>query len=210
MIPLHDLLLFALAALVLVLTPGPNMMYVVSRALLQGRRAGVLSLGGVLLGFLVHMLAASFGLSALLLAVPYAYLALKLAGATYLLWLAWQAVKPGGSSPFAPRTLPHGPAWRLVQMGFMTNLLNPKVAVFYLALLPQFIRPERGPPIVQSLVLGLTQISVSCLVNFSLVMTAGSVAAFLAARPRWARIQRQWMGAVLGGLALRLAFDHGR
>jgi threonine/homoserine/homoserine lactone efflux protein len=84
---------------VLVITPGPNMIYCISRTLCQGPRAGLVSLGGVALGFVVHLLAASFGLTALLLAVPVAFDAIKIIGAAYLLWMAWQAVKPGGLAP---------------------------------------------------------------------------------------------------------------
>lgn len=209
MIPVSDLLLFAAAALVLVLTPGPNMIYLLSRAVVQGRAAGFVSLGGVATGFFVHMLAASFGLTSLLLAVPYAYALLKSAGALYLLWLAWNAIRPGAASPFEARGLPHDPAGTLFRMGFLTNLLNPKVAVFYLSLLPQFVRSENGDPLVQSLVLGVTQIGVSVSVNALIVLTAGTVAAFFAARPTWLRMQRYVMAAVLGGLAVRLAADRG-
>ena len=106
MFTLHELLWFALASLVLVLTPGPNMVYCVSRSLTQGPRAGLLSLAGVVLGFAVHLLAASLGLTALLLAVPLAFDAVRIAGALYLLWMAWQAVKPGGAAPFQARLLP--------------------------------------------------------------------------------------------------------
>ena len=89
MIPAHDLLVFAGACLLLVLTPGPNMLYLISRSICQGRTAGVVSLAGVVLGFFVHMLAASLGLTALFMAVPMAFEALKWAGAAYLLWMAW-------------------------------------------------------------------------------------------------------------------------
>src|SRR5574344_2178526 len=106
MVPLNDLLLFSAAALLMVLTPGPNMIYLISRSICQGRKAGVISLFGVIVGFLVHMFAAAIGLSALFLAVPLAYEVLKWAGAAYLLYLAWQAVKPGARSPFEARELP--------------------------------------------------------------------------------------------------------
>ena len=94
MLTLTELSWFALAALVLVITPGPNMIYCVSRTLSQGRGAGLLSLGGVLLGFLVHLMAATLGLTALLLAVPMAFDGIKYAGAACLLWLAWQTRRP--------------------------------------------------------------------------------------------------------------------
>ncbi|ABE46136.1 LysE family translocator [Polaromonas sp. JS666] len=204
MLTIQELAWFALAALVLVLTPGPNMIYCISRTLCQGRSAGLISLGGVVLGFVVHLLAASFGLTALLLAVPLAFDTIKLAGAMYLLWLAWQAVKPGGLAPFETHELPHDPPHRLFLMGFMTNLLNPKVAMFYLSFFPQFLHPERGELLLQSLSLGTVQIGISTGVNTVLVCFAAGMAGFLNRNRRWMRVQRYVMGSVLGLLALRL------
>lgn len=206
MLTLPELGWFALAALVMVLTPGPNMIYCVSRTLVQGRRAGLLSLAGVQLGFVAHLLAATLGLSAVLLAVPIAFTVIKLAGAAYLLWLAWDAVRPGGSSPFQPRTLPADPPWKLFQMGLVTNLLNPKVAMFYLSLLPQFMHPERGQVFLQSLQLGTVQIAVSAGVNSLLIFGAAGITAFLARSRGWLLAQRYVMGSVLAMLALRIAF----
>ncbi len=123
---------FALIALGMVLTPGPNMIYLISRSICQGRVAGLISLGGVALGFVFYMICAAFGITALLLAVPFAYDAIRLAGAVYLLWLAWQAVRPGGRSLFQVRDLPVDGPRKLFLMGFLTNLLNPKIAVMYL------------------------------------------------------------------------------
>jgi threonine/homoserine/homoserine lactone efflux protein len=197
---------FALAALVLVLTPGPNMIYCVSRTLCQGRRAGFTSLAGVLLGFLVHLLAAALGLTALLMAVPLAFDAIKLAGAAYLLWLAWQAVRPGGTAPFQARELPVDRPAVLFRMGFLTNLLNPKVAMFYLSFFPQFLHPDHGPVLLQSLQLGAVQIGVSGAVNAAIVLGAGAITAFLSRSRGWLRAQRWVMGGVLGALAVRIAF----
>src|SRR6201997_2138526 len=100
-----SLLGFALISLGLVLTPGPNMIYLISRSITQGPAAGIVSLAGVAVGFVFYMLCAAFGITALLLAVPFAYDALRFAGAAYLFWLAWQAIKPGGRSPFQVKTL---------------------------------------------------------------------------------------------------------
>src|ERR1700754_2115359 len=100
-----NLIAFAIVAAGMVLTPGPNMIYLISRSISQGRIAGLISLGGVALGFVFYMLCAALGITALVLAVPYAYDALRFAGAAYLLWLAWQAVRPGGSSPFQVKKL---------------------------------------------------------------------------------------------------------
>ena len=200
----QELLLFSLAALVLVLTPGPNMVYCVSRSLTQGPRAGLVSLAGVVLGFIVHLLAAALGLTALLLAVPMAFDLIRIAGAAYLLWLAWAAVRPGGSAPFEPRALQPDGRRRLFTMGFMTNLLNPKVAMFYLSFFPQFLHPERGDWLLQCLVLGAIQIGISAAINALLVLFAGQVARFLNRSLRWIRAQRYIMGSVLALLALRI------
>ena len=204
MLTTQELLIFAFASLLLVLTPGPNMVYCISRSLTQGPRAGLLSLAGVIAGFGVHLLAASLGLTALLAAVPMAFDAIRIAGAAYLLWLAWQAVKPGGTAPFEARDLPHDTPRKLFLMGFMTNLLNPKVAMFYLSFFPQFLHPERGNWLLQSLTLGAVQISTSALVNALLVLFAARVALFMNRSQGWMRAQRYVMGTVLGLLAVRL------
>lgn len=198
---------FALVALGMVCTPGPNMLYLVSRSITQGRAAGFVSLLGVATGFAVYLLAAALGITAIFLAVPYGYEALKLAGAAYLLWLAWQAVRPGAGPVFAPRRLAHDGPLRLYGMGLLTNLLNPKIAVLYLSLLPQFIVPARGHLFGQGMVLGLTQIAVSLTVNSLIVWSAGGIAAWLRKRPSWVVVQRWLMATVLGALALRLAAE---
>jgi threonine/homoserine/homoserine lactone efflux protein len=201
---------FALVALGLVLTPGPNMAYLVSRAITQGRSAGFVSLGGVGLGFIVYLLLAAFGITAMLFAVPVAYGVLRAAGAAYLAWLAWKALRPGGSSPFELRALAPDSPRRLFAMGFLTNLLNPKAALLYLSLLPQFVEPSRGHVLAQTLLLGTVQISVSLIVNACIVASAGTVAQFLQGQPVWARAQRYLMGGVLGVLAARMALDSRR
>jgi threonine/homoserine/homoserine lactone efflux protein len=204
------LLAFTAIALGMALTPGPNMIYLVSRSICQGRTAGLISLGGVALGFVFYMLCAAFGITALLLAVPYAYDALRFAGVGYLLWLAWQALKPGGRSPFEVRALPADRPRKLFAMGFVTNLLNPKIAILYLSLLPQFIDPRHGSVLAQSLTLGGIQIALSVTVNATIALSAGSIAAFLAGRPAWLVLQRWLMGTVLAGLALRIAAEGRR
>jgi len=207
MIPLNELLLFTAAALIRVLTPGPNMIYLISRSICQGRGAGVISLFGVIAGFVVHMLAAAIGLTALFLTIPLGYQILKWAGAAYLAWLAWQAVRPGARSPFEPQALPADSPRKLFAMGFLTNLLNPKVAMFYLALFPQFIDPERRSVFVQSLILGGIQMSVSFSVNLLIALSAARIASWFARNPLWLAAQRYVMGGVLAALALRLALE---
>lgn len=198
-----NLLTFALVALGMVLTPGPNMIYLVSRSISQGPKAGLISLSGVAVGFIFYVLCAAFGLTVLLMSVPYAYDALRFGGALYLLYLAWQAVRPGGRSPFQVRELPASSPRTLFTMGLLTNLLNPKIAVLYVSLLPQFIQPDHGSVFTQSIALGLTQVAISLSVNAVIAIMAGSIAGFLAGRPLWIAIQRWLMGTVLAGLALR-------
>ena len=207
---LTALLGFALVSFGMVLTPGPNMIYLISRSITQGPMAGIVSLGGVALGFVFYMLCAAFGITAFLFAVPYAYDTLRLAGAAYLLWLAWQAVKPNGRSPFQVRELKVDGPRKLFAMGFVTNLLNPKIAMLYLALLPQFIDPAQGSVLVQSLVLGSIQTAISISVNGMIALSAGSIALFLGTRPSWLLVQRYLMGTVLAGLAVKIAFETRR
>lgn len=210
MIASHDLLIFAAACLLLVLTPGPNMIYLISRSICQGRKAGVTSLLGVVAGFFVHLFAAAVGLTAVFLAVPMAYEGLKWAGALYLLWLAWQAVKPGARSPFEARELAPDSSRKLVMMGFLTSALNPKIAVFYLSVFPQFISPAQGSVFTQSLTLGVTQISVSFVVNLLISLFAATIAAWFINNPTWLSVQRYFMGFVLAALALRLMLEPRR
>ena len=210
MIPAPDLLLFAAAALLMALTPGPNMIYLVSRSICQGRKAGVISLFGVVSGFLVHMFAAAVGLTAVFMAVPLAYGLLKWAGAAYLMWMAWQAVRPGARSLFEPRQLAEDSPRRLFLMGFLTNLLNPKIAVFYLSVFPQFVSLGHGSVFLQSIILGVTQIAVSFSINLLIALFAASIAAWFSENPRWIAVQRYVMGFVLAGLAVRLILEPRR
>ncbi|WP_091532952.1 LysE family translocator [Microlunatus soli] len=195
----------ALAALVMVLTPGPNMIYLVSRSISQGRVAGLVSLIGTGLGFVVYMTMANVGLAFVFVAVPWLYIGLKAVGVVYLGYLAWQALRPGGRGVFEARTLQPDSRFRLFRMGLITNLLNPKAAVMYLALIPQFIDPAAGHTAAQGFVLGGIQIAVSMVVNALIICGAGTVAGFLAARPTWATWQRRITGTLLGLVAITLA-----
>ncbi len=199
----------AAVALAMVLTPGPNMMYLTSRSITQGRRAGVVSLLGVAAGFLVYLSATNLGLSVLFEAVPELYLALRITGALYLGWLAVKAVR-GRAGAFVPGEPRRDRPGRLFAMGLLTNLLNPKIAVMYLSLIPQFVVPARGHVLAQGFLLGAVQIVVALTVNLLIVLAAGTVARLLSRRPGWLRVQRWLMATVLGGLAVRLLADHAR
>ncbi|TNC27839.1 LysE family translocator [Amycolatopsis alkalitolerans] len=189
----------------MVLTPGPNMMYLVSRSISQGRTAGMISLGGTAMGFVAYMTMANIGLAVVFVAVPWLYMGFKAAGALYLAYLAWQALKPGGRGLFEPQKLGRDSAGRLFRMGLITNLLNPKAAIMYLALIPQFIDPSRGHTTVQGFMLGGVQIAVSMVVNAAIVIGAGAVASLIARRPGWAVWQRRITGTLLGAVAVLLA-----
>jgi threonine/homoserine/homoserine lactone efflux protein len=195
----------ALTALAMVLTPGPNMMYLVSRSISQGRRAGFVSLAGTCVGFLVYMTLANIGLAVVFVVVPWLYIGFKAVGAVYLGYLAWRALRPAGRGLFETRDLPRDPNWRLFRMGLLTNLLNPKAAIMYLALIPQFIEPARGHAVLQGFTLGTVQIAVSMTVNSLIILAAGSIAGFVRTRPTWASWQRRITGTMLGAVAVLLA-----
>lgn len=203
----QNLGLFALACFLLTLTPGPNLLYLMSRTLCQGRRAGIVSLAGTSCGFLFHVVAAALGLTAIFLTVPFLYDAMRYLGAAYLLWLAWDAVRPGGHDLFSPRMLPPDSPARLFRRGLLTSVLNPKVAMFYLALFPQFIDGTRGSVLLQALMLGMLQIAINTAGDLCFVLAAGAMTKWLGRRPLWAAVQRWVLGVVLAGIALRLAVD---
>jgi threonine/homoserine/homoserine lactone efflux protein len=191
-------------ALAMVLIPGPNMMYLVSRSVAYGRTAGLVSLCGTLMGFGIYLVVANLGLAVVFLAVPWLFVALKACGAIYIAYLAWQALTcsdtldPVGAAPASS-------AAKLFGMGLITNVLNPKTALIYLALIPQFVDPARGHPTAQGFVLGGLQIGVSAVVHLVIVAGAASFTSFLRARPAWARWQQRLAGCLLGAIAVLLA-----
>lgn len=207
MLETSQVIAFVLICLAMVLTPGPNMIYLISHSICQGKTAGFISLAGVAAGFVFYMLCASLGITALVVAVPYAYDTIRIAGALYLLWLAWKALKPNAAPLFDIKNLSHDSPVKLFLMGFITNLLNPKIAIMYLSLLPQFIHPQHGSILFQSIQLGLIQIVVSVAVNAVIVFSAGTIALFLQQKPIWAQLQRWLMGTVLAALAVRILFE---
>ena len=208
MVPLNTWLLFCAAAIALAATPGPNLLYLLSRTLVQGRRAGFVSLAGTTSGLAVHVLAAAFGLSALIAAVPMAYDVVRWAGAIYLAFLAWQTLRapepvPGaGAAPVA--------AVRLYRDGAATGVLNPKVALFQLALFPQFVDPAHGSVLAQSLVLGATQLVIVAACDSICVMTAARVRRWFGVRPALSRWSKRLLAGVFGALALRLVIESRR
>jgi threonine/homoserine/homoserine lactone efflux protein len=208
-VPFDTWLLFLVASIALVATPGPNVLYLVTRTLSQGRAAGFVSLAGTTSGFLFHVLAAALGLSALLHAVPYAYDTIRIAGALYLAWLAWSTWR-------APDIVPAGgcalraPVATLYRDGVVTAILNPKVAMFQLALFPQFVDPAHGSVLAQSLVLGATQVAVHIAGDSMFVLAASGVRRWVAQRPSWTVWSKRLLASVFAALAARLALDDRR
>ncbi|RQU35558.1 LysE family translocator [Burkholderia cenocepacia] len=191
----------------LAVTPGPNMVYVMSRSIAQGRAAGLISLAGVMIGYLFYMFATAFGITTLFMSVPYAGSVLGAVGATYLLYLAWQAVRPGGRSPFEVKTLPNEQPLRLLAMGATTSVLNPKLAMLFVSLLPQFIDYGQGSVFGQSLFLGSLLIAAFASANGLVAICSGSLATFLHGRPALLLAQRWVMGLILGSLGVQMVIE---
>lgn len=207
MVDLSTLALFAVAALALTLTPGPDMLLIASRSASQGRAAGFATLAGIQAGTYCHALAAAFGLSQLFLIVPVAYDAVRYAGAAYLLYLAWATVRSGvvTAAPEAGATRPA--AGTMFRQGLLTNLLNPKMALFVLALFPQFVQPEAGSMAVQVLVLATVLNAIGVIVNGAVILGASRLGRLFAGQGRFRRLSQYFLGAIFAGLATRLAFD---
>ena len=205
---LQSYLLFVAAAVALVFVPGPDMIYMLTRSVAQGRRAGILAMLGINLGAYVHLVAAVTGLSAILAASSVAFTVIKWAGAAYLIYLGVRAL----FSRTHPLALgaggrEHASGKTIFWQGFWSDALNPKVAMFYLALLPQFVRPEAGHVTLQLLILGLTCNMVALPINFVLVLLSSRVTETLRRNDALATWLNRAMGAMFIGLGLKLAAE---
>jgi threonine/homoserine/homoserine lactone efflux protein len=200
---------FLCAALALNLTPGADMTYVIARAATQGRSAGLAASFGVALGSLGHTLLAAFGVAALVARSGAAFLAVKAVGAAYLLFLAVKAFRAGAQAARL-QTLPRVGTGRVFAEGALTNLVNPKVALFILAFLPQFVDPHRGAVALQILVLGTIFNIGGTTVNSVVAISAGAAAGMLRESARFSRWLNRISGLVFVGLALRVAFAERR
>jgi threonine/homoserine/homoserine lactone efflux protein len=194
---------FFVATLALNLAPGPDMTYVAARSLGQGRRAGLISALGISAGCVVHIVAAAAGVAVLMRAWPAAYAAIRLAGAAYLIYLGVGMLWSAGRGD-ALRSVADASDADIFRQGAITNVLNPKVAMFFLAFLPQFIDPGRGPAGLQTLALGLAFDVSGTLVNAAVAWAAGAVRTLLESRDGRTWFQRV-SGAILTALGLRLA-----
>jgi threonine/homoserine/homoserine lactone efflux protein len=200
-----SLAVFLVAVLVICVTPGPDMLFILSRGLTFGTRAGLLSALGMSAGMIVHTTAVSLGLAAVLKSSPVAYDVLRYAGAAYLLLMAWRSLRDSSKAETIAEADDAHPAHRVFGQAVLTNVLNPKIVLFYLAFLPQFVRPSSGRPALQLLVLGLVFTAVGLLVDSAVALLAGRIRGLLQRRGD----TRVWMGRVSGlvlaGLAARVA-----
>jgi len=196
---------FLFAALMLNIAPGPDMLYVIGRSVGQGRRAGVVSALGVFVGCWVHILAAAFGIAALLRSSPLAFNLVRYAGAAYLIYLGIRMVVK--RTDLSSQQLEPEKLGSIFRQGAITNMLNPKVAIFFLAFLPQFIDARRGSVVLQILFLGLIFNVGGTVVNLAVAYAGGTLGELLRRNQRWARLQQWFTGLVFVGLGLRLAWQ---
>jgi threonine/homoserine/homoserine lactone efflux protein len=202
-------MLFMAATLALNLAPGPDMVYVSTRSVSQGRRAGIISALGIAAGCGVHTLAIASGLAALLSAVPIAYEIVRWAGAAYLIWLGLQSLRSGTGLARDTQSPPLD-GWAVFRQGMITNVLNPKVALFFLAFLPQFVDRANGSVVLQILALGCLFNLSGTAVNVGVACLASSMRGWLAPGRRAERVFRWLSGTVFIALGLRLALSERR
>ncbi|TDD82804.1 LysE family translocator [Actinomadura darangshiensis] len=201
---MNNPLLFLLAALTLVAIPGPNHLYITTRSIGEGRRAGIASALGVETGTLVHIGAAAAGLSAVVAASATAFGFLRYAGAAYLVYLAYRTLRSrhaAGEPDLQPRPLP-----RVYLDGVLVNVLNPKVVLFFLAFLPQFVDQAAGAVPLQIAVMGAVTALIGLTVDLVYAVAAGSIGAWLRARPVFQRRQRYATGVIYLGLGAAAVF----
>jgi threonine/homoserine/homoserine lactone efflux protein len=197
---------FCAAAILLLLTPGPAVLYIVARSVEQGRIAGLASVCGITTGTLVHVLAAALGLSALLASSALAFAVVKYAGAGYLIYVGIRRILSRTGTPASPLTLPRRSLGRLYRDGFLVNLLNPKTALFFLAFLPQFVDPARGAVAMQIAFLGLLFTLMGLTSDALYALVAGTAGRWVKRSGRYLRWERYVTGGVFIGLGVTAAF----
>jgi threonine/homoserine/homoserine lactone efflux protein len=207
MIHLNDFLVFAFASLMLNLTPGNDMLYVATRSTTQGIKAGIVSSLGVTAGCLVHLLAAVIGLSAIIANSAIAFAVIKYIGAAYLFYLGIKAFL-NKQNPFTVNEKTEKkPLVKIFWQGMLTNVLNPKVALFFLAFLPQFIHPENGSPAMQILLLGLWFNFSGTIVNIIVAILFGKLGNWLADKQAFIKWQNKITGVLLIALGIKVALS---
>ena len=203
MLDSHRFLVFLTAAVILAVTPGPGIFYVLARSLAGGRREGVHSSMGTFAGGLFHVLAASLGLSAILAASAVAFHTVKYAGAAYLVWLGMRMIRSRNVEMTAALSIPSPGAFR---QGILTEILNPKTALFFLSFIPQFVAPERGHVFFQFVALGTLSVSLNTAADLVVVMLAIPIERKLKHSATFRRRQRVASGLGMIGLGAYVAF----
>ena len=207
MLGIHDYWLFVLAGVLLNLTPGQDTFYILGSSIARGRRIGIASALGICSGCVVHTLAAAAGLSAILATSAAAFVIVKLAGAAYLIYLGIRFLRARDSAGLPASAPASHDSWKAFRQGVTTNVLNPKVALFFLAFLPQFIDPESPTKIAAFVALGLTFIATGTTWCLFLAIAAASVRRFLCDHPKAFTRLSQAAGALFVGLGVRLALS---
>jgi threonine/homoserine/homoserine lactone efflux protein len=200
------LLAFALTALIIEITPGPNMTYLAALSLSSGLRTGLAAVAGIALGLLTYGIIATFGLAATIEEVPLLYDFLRWGGVLFLLWLAWESWT-GASETGSGES--HERPWPAFRRGLVTNLLNPKAALFYIAVLPEFVRPDRGTVTRQTLLLSLIYVAIATLIHATIVLLAGSLQSTIVTANNRNAIRRAF-ALMLVGIALWFALTTER
>ena len=203
---IHDLPLFMISGLLLNVTPGQDTLYIVGRSMAQGRRAGLLSVLGIVSGSVVHTLAAAWGLSAILATSSTAFTALKAAGAAYLVYLGIRMLSRRREAEMSQHASVQADTnWRIYRAGLLTNVLNPKVAIFFMAFLPQFVSPDAESKVLAFMALGAIFIFNGTLWCLVLVMAASAVSACLRQSQSTGTMLEKLAGVLFIGLGVRLA-----
>ena len=206
---INPLLAFTLTALIIEITPGPNMTYLAALSLSGGMRTGFAAVAGIAIGLLTYGLVAALGLAAVIDNSPLLYGLLRWGGVAYLLWLAWEAWSSERETSRDATDGPDGEPWIAFRRGLITNLLNPKAAVFYVAVLPEFIRPSAGSVMSQTLALSAVYVTIATVIHSGIVALAGSLQSMVAASNS-RRIVRRLLALTLVIIAVWFALATGQ
>ena len=202
---LETLMVFSAAAIAITLVPGPSMLYVASRSIVHGRTAGILSALGLATGLLIHTAFASLGLSAIFISSPVAFSVIKYLGATYLIYLGIKMLFTKKFPSQTPTTSPLLSSLRIYGQGIITEILNPKTALFFLSFLPQFVDPSQGSSVIQMMMLGCILVFTALVADLLIAITGGTLSKSVLIQPFARKVQNWIAGTVLIAIGLRLA-----
>jgi threonine/homoserine/homoserine lactone efflux protein len=208
MFSIYELISYSLAVFILIVIPGPTMFYLVSQTLRQGKKAGLLSLLGVNIADLVFLILVAFGISSVLFTVPFLFTTIKIAGSFYLLYLAYKTFSQNNFSQSEQKKAKVESSLKLFSIGFLTNIINPKVILFFGAIFSQFIKPTYGKIWLQSLTLGVIFITISFLTNSVFILLASKMSFGKVKNKRYEKLQNWAVAFVLSFIALKILFTN--